>query len=81
MPEESEHEYFPWYSEEEYNKMVGGLRRQIGGILHPLRKYGQGDLCDGAETAIMELVEQFGMKVRGVDVPYGYSVRLVSNFD
>uniref|UniRef100_A0A6M3LMN6 Uncharacterized protein n=1 Tax=viral metagenome TaxID=1070528 RepID=A0A6M3LMN6_9ZZZZ len=56
---------YPRISDEDYRKAVTQFRLQIGGILGILRMYGQGDYVDGVIPAIVELAEQFGMRVRG----------------
>lgn len=74
-------EYFVWWEEDEYRKYLGQFRLQLNGILFSLRKYGQDTYVDGATRAIMELVEQFGMKIRGLDMPYQITTRLVSEWN
>ena len=58
-----------WLSQEEYDKAINQLRLQIGGALHPLRMYGQGELVDGAIVELVKLTEAFGLRVRGIDSP------------
>lgn len=62
-------EYSNWLPSEDYQKAVGQTRLQIGGVLSPLRLYGQGVICYQALEQIMIVVEQFGKRVRGRDVP------------
>lgn len=61
---------YPRISEEEYRKSVGLYRLNLAIILKPLRMYGQGHVVDGAIESIVDLTEQFGMRVRGKEQPY-----------
>ena len=56
-------------SQEQYDKALGQLRLQLGGVMNGFRCYGMGDDVDGAITEIVKLTEQFAMRVRGKDVP------------
>lgn len=56
---------YPRISDKEYQQAVTQLRLQLGGVLYPLRMYGQNPYVDGVIPAIVELCEQFGMRVRG----------------
>lgn len=74
MPEsytESEnHEYsFPWLSEEEYAKAVGQLKLAVANYLRIFDMYGMGVHIGHVTNAIIELAEDFGMRVRGEDRP------------
>ncbi len=62
-------DYSNWLSDGDYAKAIGQARLQVGGILSPLRLYGQNIICDQALDQIMIIVEQFGKRVRGKDVP------------
>jgi hypothetical protein len=62
-------DYAYWLPEEEYQKLIGQTRNQLHGVFYPLRIYGQGVYCDGAEDEVMQLFEEFGKKIRGRDVP------------
>jgi len=74
---------FPWLSEEEYSKAKGQLRLQIGGALHPLRMYGQDVYVDTAVDIILDMAEDFGLRVRGYPRPISYELtakkRLLKN--
>jgi hypothetical protein len=58
---------YPRISDTDYQKAVTQLRLQIGGVLAPLCKYGQEPYVLGVTPVIVELCEQFGMRVRGKD--------------
>ena len=73
-----------WLPQEEYDKVVGQLRLQIGGVFDflkvddklPVRyQYGMGDFVPGAVEEIVRLAEDFGLRVRGADKPL--SIELV----
>jgi len=66
---EKEEKYFVWWDDDEYAKMLGQFRMQLNEILFLLRKYGQDAYVEGAQHEIMQLVEIFGQKIRGVDKP------------
>jgi len=55
--------------EQEYKKAVGQFRLQLNGVFQPFKLYGLDILIPGAIDEVVELAEQFGMRVRGVDVP------------
>ena len=55
--------------QEEYDKAVGQFRLQLNGIFEPFRKYGLAEFIPGAIKEIVELAEDFGLRVRGVDKP------------
>ena len=56
-----------WLPQDIYDKAVSQFRMQLGGILHPLRKYGQDPFVDQAIIEIVKLTEDFSLRVRGVD--------------
>ncbi len=58
-----------YWGEEEYQSMIGHFRLQLNGVMLPLRTYGLGPYVDGAINAVMDLVDQFGQKVRGKEKP------------
>jgi len=69
-----------WLPQEQYDKAVLQLRLQVGGIMHPLRMYGQDPFVDQAIDEIVRLTEDFGLRVRGVDKPISLEmVRRKSN--
>ena len=64
--------------DEEYDKAVGQLRGQILGVFGFMRVgtgipvrywHGLGDGVPGAIDELVDLAEQFGMRVRGRDTP------------
>ena len=61
----SEQYSYPRISDNDYQRAITQLRLQLGGVLYPLRKYGQAPYVDGVIPVIVELAEQFGMRVRG----------------
>ena len=68
-------DYSNWLAEDDYKKIMGQARLTIGGVLHPLRLYGQGVYCDQAVDQIMIIVEQVGKRLRGRDVPITYEIK------
>lgn len=56
-------------SQSEYDKALGQFRLQLNGIMSNFRCYGMNEDVDGASEEIVKLAEQFGMRVRGKDVP------------
>ena len=61
--------------QEQYDKALGQFRLQLDGVLNCFRCYGMDDDVDGrdgkggAKAEIVQLAEQFAMRVRGKDVP------------
>jgi hypothetical protein len=60
---------YPKLPEEQYRKLVGQLRLQVGEALHGLRLYGQSEYVDGAIDEVVELAETFSMATRGKKTP------------
>lgn len=60
---------YPRIPQEEYDKAIGQFRLQLNGIMNCFRCYGLDQDVDGAIGEIVMLAEQFGMRVRGKDVP------------
>lgn len=58
-----------WLSDEEYQKAVGQLRLQLNGVMAPFKQYGLNVFIPGAIAEIVQLAEDFGLRVRGVDKP------------
>jgi len=58
-----------WLPKEEYDKAVGQLRLQLGGVFDPFRKYGMDLFIPGAIVECTKLAEDFGLRVRGIDKP------------
>ena len=69
MDKPAEYGNIHWLSDEAYLKARTQLDLQIGGVLHPLRLYGQGPFVDQACNEIVKLCEDFALRVRGVDKP------------
>ena len=55
-----------WLSDDEYGNVVGHVRLSLNGIMEPLMMYGQKEYVIGAVNEIMKLVEDFGVRIRGV---------------
>ena len=55
--------------QEDYDKAVTQFRMQLNGIMNNFRCYGLDNDVDGAMEEIVILVKQFGMRVRGKDIP------------
>lgn len=62
-------EHYVWLEEDEYNKLKFQLTGQIRAILNPLRIYGLEPYVDSAIGEIVTLAENYGMRVRGKDIP------------
>jgi len=55
--------------EEKYRKALGQFRLGLNSIMSCFRVYGMSGDVDEATEEIIKLTEQFGMRVRGKDVP------------
>lgn len=55
--------------DEEYKKAVGQLRLQLNGVMKVFDMYGLGEFIPGAIAEVIDLCEQFGMRVRKKDEP------------
>ena len=60
---------YPKMQEADYKKLLFQLRGQFGAILNVFRCYGLESYVDGAIDECMKLTENFGMAVRGKNVP------------
>ena len=69
MVEEGEDGGYIVLNDEDYAKAVGQLRLAIGAILTTFDMYGMGVYINGAQKEILSLAEDFGQRVRGLDVP------------
>ncbi len=58
-----------WLPQPEYDKAVGQLSLQIGAALSVFNLYGLGVHIPGAQSEIVKLCEDFGLRVRGIDKP------------
>ena len=56
--------------EQDWDKAVGQFRLYLGGLLAPLRKYGQDVYVDGVSTEIVSLAIQLHHRLYGIDVPF-----------
>ena len=60
---------YPRVSQDEYDKAIGQFRLQLNGIMYCFRCYGMENDVAGATEEIVTLAEQFGMRIRGKDIP------------
>ena len=60
---------FPWLDEDEYTKALGQFRMQVAARLRVFDCHGLGAYITPVVEAIVELAEDFGMRVRGEDRP------------
>lgn len=58
-----------WLPEDSYKKAIGQYRLQLGEILSVFNLHGLGTLIPGAMEEIVEITEDYGKRVRGVDKP------------
>jgi len=56
-------------SDEDYQKAVGQFRLAIGAVLTTFNMYGMDIYIQGAQEEIVQLAEDFGQRVRGIDKP------------
>jgi len=54
----------------EFDKYLGQLTLIIGGLLKPLRRYGQEQYVDTVIPEIVSLAVQYYHKMAGVDIPF-----------
>lgn len=62
-------DYSNWLSDDEYSKLKFHTRAEIATIMDCFRQYGQSQIVDGAIPALMDIIEQSWMVVRGRDIP------------
>lgn len=55
--------------EKEYAEAIGQLRFAVGRVLYAFDMYGMGIFILGAQNEIVQLCEDFGQRIRGVDKP------------
>jgi len=60
---------YRWVSDVEYKKAVGQFRMGLNPIMSCFHCYGLDVCVPGAIVEIVALAEQFGMRVRGKDIP------------
>ena len=53
----------------DYAKAVGQLRLAVGAVLTVFAMYGMDVYIKGAQDEIIQLAEDFGQRIRGVDKP------------
>jgi hypothetical protein len=59
-----------WLPDDEYKKAIGQFGMQIGALLtENFDLYGMGIYIPGAQTEIIKLAEDFGLRIRGEDKP------------
>ena len=56
-------------SDDDYNKAVGQFRLAVGAVLSVFCMYGMDIYIRGAQEEIVQLAEDFGQRVRGIDKP------------
>ena len=66
---------YVWHDTDHYNKINGQARMLIAGALQDLRKHGNDVFVDGAVNTIMDVLIQYGMKIRGKDIPYTVEIK------
>ena len=67
---------YMWLSDDDWNKLVGQFRMQVGETLSIFNMYGMGDWVGGAVEEIVELFVDGTQKVRGMDKPYSKIKRI-----
>lgn len=56
-------------NDEDYAKAVGQLRLAVGAVLATFNMYGMNAYIAGAQEEIIQLAEDFGQRIRGIDKP------------
>jgi len=56
-------------SDDRYSKLMFNVRTQVSAILNKHRVYGMDTYVDVSEKQFMQLIENFGMAVRGKEIP------------
>lgn len=69
MVEEGEDGGYIVLNDEDYSKAVGQFKLAIGAVLSVFHMYGLDTFIPGAQHEIVQLAEDFGQRVRGVDKP------------
>ena len=67
-PEGGEYGYLV-LDDEDYTKAVGQLKLAVGAVLSVFNMYGMNVYIAGAQKEIVQLAEDFGQRLRGVDKP------------
>jgi hypothetical protein len=58
-----------WLSNEEYDKLLGQTRLKLNGIMAVFNTYGQQPYVHEAVEQALNVCENFGLRVRGIDKP------------
>ena len=56
-------------NDEDYAKAVGQFRLAVGAVLTAFNMYGMNVYIGGAQEEIVQLAEDFGQRIRGIDKP------------
>jgi len=56
-------------SEADYQKAVGQLKLAVGAVLSTFNMYGMDIYVKGAQAEIIQLAEDWGQRIRGIDKP------------
>ena len=65
-----------WLSDEDWAKLVGQFKLQVGETLSCFSGYGMRDFITGAVEEIAELMIDATQKARGIDKPYNKVKRI-----
>ena len=60
---------YPRLPQEEYDNALGHFKMQLNGVFHVFCCHGLDAYVPGAIEAVVDLAEQFSMRVRGKDAP------------
>lgn len=77
MTEPAEDIPFIWLDDEEYHKALGQLRMVIANYLSAFDGYGLGQYITPVTEAILDAVNNFGMRIRGDDRPIVANHRII----
>lgn len=69
MSNENEELGYIVLNDEDYNKAVGQLRLAVGAVLTAFNMYGMNVYIKGAQDEIVQLCEDWGQRIRGIDKP------------
>jgi reverse gyrase len=56
-------------NDEDYTKAVGQFRLAVGAVLAIFNMYGMDVYIKGAQDEIVQLAEDYGQRIRGIDKP------------
>lgn len=74
----TQNDLFVWLDEDEYDHAVGSARMKVSQLLQYFNCYGLGDQITPITQAIIDVMEDFGMRVRGLDKEIGRGIRALS---